>query len=100
MYLLQLALFTFKFQAKQLPSSFLDYFKLTNAIHTQQTRSSTNDNYFLPRYKTMKLQSSIKYQEAKLWNYISHGTKKSTSVKSDVYLKTNYTAFSLNKYNI
>ena len=28
MYLLELALFMFKFQAKQLPSSFLDYIKL------------------------------------------------------------------------
>ena len=61
MYLLQLALFMFKFQAKQLPSIFLDYFKLANVSHAKQTRSSTNDNYFLPRYKTMKLQRSIKY---------------------------------------
>ena len=61
----------FKFQAKQLLSSFLDYFKFTNAIYAKQTRSSTNDNYFLPRYKTMKLQRSIKYQGAKLWNSIT-----------------------------
>ena len=59
MYLLELALFMFKFQAKQLPSSFLDYFKLTNAIHAKHTRLSANDNYFLPRYKTIKLQRSI-----------------------------------------
>ena len=56
---LELALFMFKFQAKQLPSSFLDYFKFTNAIHAKQTRSSTTDNYFLSRYKTVKLQRSI-----------------------------------------
>ena len=68
MYLLELALIMFKFQAKQLPSSLLDYFKLTNAIHAKQTRSSTNDNYFLPCYKMMKLQRSIEHQGAKLWN--------------------------------
>ena len=42
MYLLEPALFMLKFQEKQLPSSFLDYFKLTNAIHAKQRRSSTN----------------------------------------------------------
>ena len=89
-----MALYMFKFQAKKLPSSFLDYFKLTNAIHAKQTRSSTNDNYFLPRYKTMKLQRSIKYQGAKLWNSISDEIKKSTSVK--LFLK-NYKVFLLNK---
>ena len=68
MCLLELALFMFTFQAKQLPSSFFDYFELTNATHVKQTRSSTNDNYFLPHYQTMKLQRSIKYQGAKLWN--------------------------------
>ena len=55
--------------------------KLTNAIHSKQTRSPTNDNNFLPRYKTMKLPRSIKYQGAKLWNSISSEIKKSTSVK-------------------
>ena len=84
MYLLQLALFMFKFQAKQLPSSFLDCFKLTNAIHTKQTRSSINDNYFLPRYKTMKLQRSIQCHGAKLWNSTCNEIKKSTSVKSGI----------------
>ena len=54
-------LLMFKFQAKQLPSSFLNCFKLTNAIHAKLTRSSTNDNYFLPRHKTMKLQRSLEY---------------------------------------
>ena len=87
MYLLKLVVFMFKFQAKQLPSSFLDYFKLTNAIHAKQTRSSTNDNYFRSRYKTMKLQRSIKYQGAKLCNSISSEIKKSTSVK---LFKKNY----------
>ena len=97
MYLLKLALFMFKFQAKQLPSSFLDYFKLTNAIHAKQTRSSTSDSYFLPCYKTIKLQRSIKYQGAKQWNPISNEIKKSTSVK---LFKKNYQAFLLNKYKI
>ena len=87
----------FKFQAKQPPSSFLDYFKLTNAIHAKQTRSSTNANYFLRRNKTMKRQRSIKYQRAKLWNSTSSEIKKSTSVK---LFKKNYVAFLLNKYNI
>ena len=80
MYLLKLALFMFKFQAKQLPSSFLDYFKLTNAIHAKQTRSSTSDSYFLPCYKTIKLQRSIKYQGAKQWNPISRPFAVNSSV--------------------
>ena len=71
----------FKFQAKQLPSSFLDYFKLTNAIYAKQTRSSTTNNYFLSRYKTIKLQRFIKYQEAKLWNSSSNEIKQLTSGK-------------------
>ena len=40
MLLIELALFMFKFQAKQLPFSLSDYFKLTNAIHAKQTRLS------------------------------------------------------------
>ena len=36
---------------------------------------------FLRRYKTMKLQKSIKYQGAKLWNSICNKIKKSASVK-------------------
>ena len=48
----------------------------------------------------MKLQTSIKYQGAKLWNSISNEIKKSTSVKSGIYFKKNYSALSLNKYNI
>ena len=85
----------FKFQAKQLPSSVLDYFKLINAIHAKQTRLFTNDNYFLPCYKTMKLQRFIKYQRAELWNSIRNEIKKSTSVK---LLKKNCKALLLNKY--
>ena len=89
----------FKFQAKQLPSSFLDYFKFTNAIHAKQTRSSTTDNYFLSRYKTMKLQRSIKYQGqgAKLWSSISNEIKQLTSVN---LFKKNSKAFLLNKCNV
>ena len=49
--------------------------------HITCTRLSTNDNYFLPRYKTKKVQRSLKYQGAKLWNSISNEIKKSTSVK-------------------
>ena len=40
MCLLELALFMFKFQAKQLPSNLPDYFKLTTVIHAKQTRLS------------------------------------------------------------
>ena len=85
MYLLELALFMFKFQAKRLPFNFPDYFKITNAIHAKQARSSTYDNYFLFRYKMIKLRNIfrqyIKYQEAKLWNFISNDIKKSASLK-------------------
>jgi len=70
MYRLELASFMYKFNKKQTPSSFFSnqYFKEINKVYSKQTRSSTTQNYFIPRYETNKLQRSIKYQGSKLWN--------------------------------
>jgi len=43
-----------------------DYFKRSSDISTR-TRSSTNPNN-LPRYKTNRIQRSIKFQGVKIWN--------------------------------
>ena len=96
MYQSDLALFMFKFQANQLPSSFSHYFQKTNMIHMKQTRSATNYNYFQPRYKTMKVQRTIKYQGAKLWNLIPDDIKKSTSLNQ--FKKKKLKMFLLIKY--
>jgi len=60
----------YKFNKKQLPTNFFynQYFKETNEVYSKQTKSLTTQNYFIPRYKTNKLQRSIRYQGSKLWN--------------------------------
>jgi len=82
LFLLELATFMFKFKIKQLPSNFLNYFSQLKIIHTKNTRSSQSNNYFLLRYKTFKLQRSIKYQGVKLWNNIDNKLKVLTSINS------------------
>jgi len=60
-----------------------------------QTRSSTTQNYFIPQYKTNKLQRSIKYQGLKLRNLISKEIKNSSSIK---LFKKDYKLFLLSQY--
>jgi len=72
----------FKFKIKHIPSIFINYFSQLKIIHAKNRRTSQSNNYFLPRYKTFKLQRSIKYQGVKLRNNIDIKLKILTLINS------------------
>jgi len=88
-------LVTFMFKIKQLSSNFINYISQLKIIHTKNTRSSQSINYFLPQYKTFKLQRSNKYQGVTLWNNIDNKLKILTSIK---LFKNKYKTFLLSKF--
>ena len=97
MFKFESAIFTFKFDKQLLPSPFSHYFSKSNTKHHQLTREAKSDNYFLPFYRTNKLQNSIKYHEPKFWNLLPIELKLCKSLKS---FKIKLKEFFLNKYSI
>ena len=75
------AIFGFNFKSNKLPNTFKNYFKAACSIHGKNTRSSSLDNFFLPFYRTNKLQKSIKFQDPKIWNFIETSIKQCKSPK-------------------
>ena len=66
------ATFMYKFHNNKLPVplSFTQYFNRIAAIHSVHTRSNTSGlTYYIPQYKTTRLQRSLKYG-VKIWNKI------------------------------
>ena len=61
--------------------AFQSYFKKVTEVYERTTRESTSSKLFMPYYKTSKLQRSIKYQGALLWNSLSLEFQNSSSVK-------------------
>ena len=59
----------YKFNHKQLPVQFDNYFNSVLAINKRSTRALQKKNQlYIPRFRTNRLQRSIKYREVK------HGT--------------------------
>ena len=58
----------FNFDRYKLPNSFTKYFKKVSQIHLRLTSSSDNNMLYLPRYRTNRLQRSLKYRGVKVWN--------------------------------
>ena len=56
--------------AKQniLPRTFSMYFNPLTNIHSRQTRSKTNQNFYVPKFSTNRCQKSFKFQGTKVWN--------------------------------
>ena len=75
-YKLFVGVFVFKQQHDLLPNIFSNYYILNRNIHHIQTRNSAN--LFLPRYRLMSSQKSIKYTGAKIWNSIPNSIKNNT----------------------
>ena len=92
---LELALFMFKYKSNTLPLNLTNLFQNLDKIHNKGTRSISHGNYFLPQYTTTRLQRSIKYQGAKLWNTIPPEIRKSTSI---AIFKKRLKLFLLEKY--
>ena len=72
-YKLEIGKFMFRYNANQLPTSFIKYF---TSIHSYPTRLSKQQNYFLPRYRLQQSQKLISYTGAKLWSEIPENIKK------------------------
>lgn len=78
LYLYEVASFMHNFSNSKLPNAFLNYFIKTDAVHTLRTRQHTNSKFFIPRYRTSRLQHSIKYQGIKIWHSISSDLRKTS----------------------
>ena len=77
--------FMYKFIHKQLPVQFDNYFDNVHAIHKRSTRTSQMKNQlYIPRFRTNRLQRSIKYRGVKVWNDIPNEIKNN---------KRNFSAF-------
>ena len=51
----------YNYKSGQLPPTFQNYFTALNNIHVKPTRATSSHNFFVPFFKTLKLQRSIKY---------------------------------------
>ena len=79
---LETAAFVYNYKSGQLPSTFRNYFTALNNIHVKPTRATSSHNFFVPFFKTLKLQRCIKYQVPKIWNSLDLEIKKSKSLKT------------------
>ena len=73
----------YKFHNNKLPLSFSKCFvrvtEIILTVNTVNTRSSASGlKYYIPQYKTNKLQRSIKYVGVKIWNKIPGSIKLNT----------------------
>ena len=89
---LDLGSFIYKTQNNLIPCEINDYFVSTSEVHSYQTRSSTNRNFYLPRAKTVNLGKSTYYSASKLWNDIPKNIRDAQSLdcfkdKLKTYLK-------------
>ena len=71
----EMAALMFKYQSNNVPYNLSQYFALTSDIHKLNIRSSSSDTYYLPRFKTNKLQHSIKFTGVKMWNKTQNESK-------------------------
>ena len=79
---LETAAFVYNYKSGQLPPTFRNYFTALNNIHVKTTRATALYNFFVPFFKTLKLQRSIKYQGPKIWNSLDLEIKNSKSLKA------------------
>ena len=69
----EMAALMLKYRSNNVPYNLSQYFTLTS--DKLNTRSCSSDTYYLPRFKTNKLQHSIKFTGVKGWNKIPHEIK-------------------------
>ena len=79
---LETAAFVYNYKSGQLPSTFQNYFTALKNIHFKPTRATSSHNFFVPFFKTLKLQRSIKYQGSKIWDSFDLEIKNSKSLKT------------------
>ena len=68
--------FVFKSLTKQCPTQFHTWFLQSSRIHNHNTRSSDNNNLFIPQIRTTFYgKKSIKYMGPKIWNELPNTIK-------------------------
>ena len=85
LYKIELSKFVYSYISKYTPKYFNDYFIEFKNANVHNTRSSSRQNLILPLYATNRVQKSIKFQGAKLWNSLPFPLKQSSRRK---FLKT------------
>ena len=78
---LETAALVYIFKSQKLPITFDNYCTTLNSVHDKPTRATSSYDFFIPYYKTQKLQRSIKYQGSKIWNSLELNIKQSKSMK-------------------
>ena len=68
--MLEVAKFVFRFHNNVLPSQFASMYDNVYKIHSYNTRSSKDQNVFLPRRESLASKRSIKFVGVKKWNEI------------------------------
>ena len=58
------------FDKNALPPLFGNYFRKIKQVHNRSTRSSDKNLLYLPRYRSNRLQRSVKFRGVKVWNDI------------------------------
>ena len=71
----------YRFKDTLPPYSIQQFLRQTKRTSPVKTRLQATCNYWIPHYRTSKLQRSIKYQGVKIWNDIIDDIK-SSSVRS------------------
>ena len=75
----QICKFMFQFTHKQLPTKFNDYFQEISLVSVRETGNSNKfKQYYMPRYKTSRLQNSIKFSGVKAWNKLTNELKQAS----------------------
>ena len=72
----EISKFVYEHEKSKLPASFSSYFTLTKNVHSRRKRVSCNNQLTILLFETQKIQRSIKYRGAKIWNSIPIWIKK------------------------
>ena len=87
----EVAKFAFRFHNNALPSQFDSMYDNVNKIHSYHTRSSKDQNLFLPRSESsFAIKRSIKFFEVKIWNEIPSKVLNLKTIKAFAKKLTNH----------
>ena len=86
---------------RHLPNNFSKYFKKACKISQRSMRSTNeeNDLLYIPRFRSNRLQNSIRYQGVKIWNSIPHSIRLLSPISFNVKLK-NFFVESYKSWNL
>ena len=77
-------------RSRYLPNNFSKYFEKACKILERSTRSTTqeNDVLYISRFRSNRLQNSIRYLGVKIWNSVTHSIRLLSPIFFKVKLKT------------